>query len=46
MADIGNDVPLLVAARVGASSYVRLLLQFRAPPAWISGLVWEHPHGQ
>ena len=30
--DIGNDVPLLVAARVGAPSYVRLLLQARARP--------------
>ena len=28
--DIGNDAPLLVAARVGAPNYVRLLLQFRA----------------
>ena len=31
-ADIGNDVPLLVAVRVGAPSYVRLFLQFRACP--------------
>ena len=38
LADIGNDVPLLLAARVGAPSiYVRLLLQFRAHPAGSEG---------
>ena len=36
-ADIGHEVPLLLAIRVGAPSYVRLLTQFRAHPAGSEG---------
>ena len=33
LADTEHEVPLLLAVRVGAPNYVRLLLQHRANPA-------------